>query len=151
LSFITQKSHQYSFFLLARLQTLQERVLLLQLFLFSAVPSRQSQSNSSVYLFTSSTYPAIGTVSRVMDPLCCNSSRTSQPFLSTGQSFALINGALKPVIRLQVPLPPASLPFPVHSPNQIVNSLSHPWSLLCMFTSHQVSNSLKGFLHTVVC
>lgn len=87
-------------------QDTQDRVLLLQLFIFSvhAIPGQKGQGNVSINAFSASSYPAIGEASAVMDTLCCNSSRTGQPFASPGQSFALLNGAFRPIIRLQVRL-----------------------------------------------
>jgi hypothetical protein len=91
------------------LQGLIDRILLLQLFLFAASgdvskpqAKAEAMSRAAANEFASSSYPVVGSASIVMDPLCCNQSRTLQPFYSAGQSFALVNGGYQPTINLTV-------------------------------------------------
>lgn len=58
-------------------------------------------------------YPSVSWKSNVRDGLCCNSTRTNQPFQAMGLDFVLINGILQPTIRMEArPLPgPAQTPW----------------------------------------
>jgi hypothetical protein len=42
----------------------------------------------------------------VRDGLCCNQTRTNQPFQAMGLDFVLINGILQPTIRAEARAPP---------------------------------------------
>lgn len=46
-------------------------------------------------------YPSVAWKSMVRDGLCCNSTRTNQPFQAMGLDFVLINGILQPTIRAE--------------------------------------------------
>ncbi len=50
----------------------------------------------------------------VRDGLCCNQTRTSQPFQAMGLDFVLINGILQPIIRAEARLPAPSGGPPPH-------------------------------------
>jgi hypothetical protein len=54
--------------------------------------------------FQGDSYPSAAQDSKPKDPLCCNSTRTMQPFSSAGDDFVLVNGGLQPKIRMQASL-----------------------------------------------
>ena len=56
-------------------------------------------------------YPSVSWKSNVRDGLCCNSTRTNQPFQAMGLDFVLINGILQPTIRMEA----RPLPGPAHA------------------------------------
>ena len=57
-------------------------------------------------------YPSVSWKSNVRDGLCCNSTRTNQPFQTMGLDFVLINGILQPTIRMEARPLLAALPAP---------------------------------------
>lgn len=60
-------------------------------------------------------YPSVSWKSSVRDGLCCNSTRTNQPFQALGLDFVLINGILQPTMRMEArPLPGPACPW-MHS------------------------------------
>ena len=82
------------------LQETVERILHFEGFFFSNTSLEMSVIDGSG--FQDDSYPSVAWKSLARDPLCCNSTRTEQPFFSAGQDFMLVSGVYQPLIALRV-------------------------------------------------
>ncbi|KAK9821117.1 hypothetical protein WJX81_008681 [Elliptochloris bilobata] len=78
---------------------LVERILHFEGFYFNNKTLDLSEVNPNG--FQDDSYPSVAWKSSVRDGLCCNSTRTNQPFQAMGLDFVLINGILQPTIRAE--------------------------------------------------